>query len=230
MIHVFGRPDPPVPRLIAALAARGHELSRMPDSKPSTPATLVLGAEKSLDAMALGVLAGAWRKAGRARVLVLSALGAHPDARAPRLRRLWELEESARGLALPVLVLRLGPLIGPDSPLWRKLRSRPRLPRGGRMLIQPVAESDVIETLERALDGRAGWKDWYEVASPEPLTLAELAALAAGGAPDRASLAGAAWEPPLEEMNEHRLAEAEPWLRHFQMTARPIREEVPAWA
>ena len=230
MIHVFGTPDPPIPRLIAALAGRGHALARTPDAKPSGAATLVLGAEKSLDPLALGVLAGAWRKTGHARLLVLSALGAHPDARAPRLRRLWELEESARGLGLPVLVLRLGALIGPDSPLWRKLRSRPRLPHGGRTLVQPVAELDVLEALERALDGRAAWKGWYEVAGSEPLTLAELAALAAGGARDHASLAGGAWEPPLDEMNEHRLAEAEPWLSHFQLTPHPIREEAPAWA
>lgn len=230
MIHVYGTPDTPVPRLIDALAARGHRTGRTPDGPSSEPETLVLGAERSLDPLALGVLAGAWRKTGHARLLVLSALGAHPDARAPRLRRLWELEESARGLALPVLVLRLGALIGPESPLWRKLRSRPRLPRGGRTVIQPVAEFDVLETLERALDGRAAWKGWYEVAGTEPLTLAELAALAAGGARDRASLAGGAWEPPLDEMNEHRLAEAGPWLSHFQLTPRPIREEAPAWA
>jgi len=230
VIHLFGAPDPPVPRLIAALAARGHVMARAAGEKLSGPATLVLGAEKSLDALALGVLAGAWKKTGRARLLVLSALGAHPDARAPRLRRLWELEESARGLALPVLVLRLGPLFGPDSPLWLKLRSRPRLPRGGRALIQPVAELDVLETLERALDGRAAWKGWYEVAGSEPLSLAELVELAPRGARDRASLDGAAWEPPLEEMNEHRLAEAEPWIRHFQITPRPIREQVAAWA
>jgi hypothetical protein len=230
VIHVFGAPDPPTPRLIAALVARGHTLARAPDAKPSRPATLVLGAEKSLDALALGALAGAWKKTGRARLLVLSALGAHPDARAPRLRRLWQLEESARELALPVLVLRLGPLFGPDSPLWRKLRSRPRLPRGGRALIQPVAELDVLETLERALDGRAAWKGWYEVAGSEPLTLAEMVELAARGPRDRASLAAAAWEPPLDEMNEHRLAEPEPWIQHFQITPRPIREQAAAWA
>jgi uncharacterized protein YbjT (DUF2867 family) len=205
-------------------------MSRAPDGVSPGWATLVLGAEKTLDPLALAMLAGAWRKTGRARLLVLSALGAHRDARAPRLRRLWELEESARALALPVLVLRLGALLGPDSPLWRKLRSRPRLPRGGRSLIQPVAEHHVIETLERALDGRAAWEGWYEVAGAEPLSLAELAALAASGPRDRASLEGGEWEPPLDEVNEHRLAEAEPWLTHFQLTARPICEEARAWA
>ncbi len=245
MIHVFGHPDPPVPRLIAALAARGHAVSAAP-SGPQAPATagppgsgpagagpahatLVLGPGEAMDPMALGVLLGGWRKAEGSRLLILSLLGAHPDAGAPRLRRMWELEERAREFALPVLTLRLAPLLGPESPLWLKLRSRPRLPRGGRALLNPVAEHDVIETLERSLDGRARWRGWYEVAGPEPVSLSELAEFARGAGPALRFGSGA-WEPPLAELDEHRLCEAGPWIEHFGITPRPIAERVAEWA
>jgi uncharacterized protein YbjT (DUF2867 family) len=230
MIHVFGAVDPPVPRLIAQLAARGASVSAGARAERETAdrdSTLVLGPGHELDELALGVLLGAWRKAPGARLLVLSLIGAHPDARAPRLKRMWELEERARGFALPVLTLRLAPLVGPESPLWLKLGGRPRLPRGGRDVIQPVFESDVIETLERALDGRAKWNGWYEVAGPEPLTLAELAALASVHG---ASRGRGEWEPPLDEIAEQRLAEPEPWLRHFGVKPHAVTGQAAAWA
>ena len=80
-----------------------------------------------------------------------------------------------------------------------------------------------METLERALSGRAPWEGWYEVAGPEAWTLAELVELArASGAPRGAP--GAGWEPPLAEIEEHRLAEAGPWLAHFGLEPRPLAE------
>jgi uncharacterized protein YbjT (DUF2867 family) len=226
VIHVFGAAEPPVPRLIAALGARGHRVDG-PAAPSAEAATLVLGPGPALDEAALAVLLGAWRRAPRARVLVLSLVGVHPDARAPRLRRLWEIEERARNFALPILTLRLAPLLGAASPLWLKLRSRPRLPRGGRGLINPVAEHDVLETLERALDGRARWQGWFEVAGEQALSLAELAALAGtqGPAPARG-----AWEPPLAEMAEHRLCDAAAWREHFGLAPRPITLQAAEWA
>ncbi len=95
MIHVFGTPGPPVPRLVAAMMARGHAARAAADTdaagtsalaggdrSPGT-ATLVLGDVGAPDPRALAVLLGAWRRAEGARLLVLSAIGAHPDARAP---------------------------------------------------------------------------------------------------------------------------------------------------
>ena len=219
MIHAFGQPDPPVPRLLSALggtATDGHS-------------TLVLAPGTRADALAIGVLLDSWSRTERPRVLVIDTLGAHRDARAPRLRAMWDLEELARSTRMPVLTLRLGPLVGPASPFWLKLRSRPRLPRGGADLLNPVAEADVIETLSRALDGRAAWEGWYEVAGPEVLSLAELAALAAAAGPRLPGGAGA-WEPPLAELAEHRLAEAEPWLAHFDLSPSPIAAAAPGWA
>ena len=238
MIHVFGAPDPPAPRLVERLRARAiapaagggagaaHAAGAGAGSDSAGPATLVLGATP-LDALALGVLVGGWRKARGARLLVLSALGAHPDAQSPRLRALWELEEQARGFALPVLVLRLAPLVGRDSPFWRKLATGPRLPRGGRALLQPVVEDDVVRTLERAFDDDAPWSGWFEVAGPEVLSLAELADLAR--ASRGASRVKGAWEPPLGELDEHRLAEPEPWRERFGIEPRRVAEEAATW-
>jgi uncharacterized protein YbjT (DUF2867 family) len=217
----------PAARLLAAAAARGHELVARPEdvTSPASPASAPLTLAIS-DGPFLFNLAGAVRPLAERtalderalRLLVLSRLGAHPDAREPALQRLWRLEEHARACGLRTLTLRFAPLVGPVSPLWRKLRSRPALPRGGRKLLNPVAESDAVETIVRALDGRAAWGSWYEVAGPEAVTLAELRDLAAG---TFGPLDGA-WEPPLAEIAEHRLAESEPWASHFGITPTPL--------
>ena len=240
MIHAYGSPDPPAPRLLEALATRGYAVSarEAADERaivgqglavPRRDSTLVLTSGGAPDLAALGVLLGAWREAPGARVLVLSGLGAHPDARAARLRWLWMLEEHARACGLAVLTLRLGPLIGPRSPLWVRLRRQPHLPGGGEKLLNPVAEADVVETMVRALDGRAEWEGWFEVAGPDVMSLAELKALAREAGPPPSGEHGA-WEPPLRELEEHRLAEADAWLEHFSMRVRPIEEQVLQWA
>lgn len=229
MIHLFGAPDPPIPRLASALAGRGHRLVAEGGRAPGESATLVLGAGHGLDPMAFGVLLGAWSKAPRSRVLVLSALGTHPDARAPRLRALWELEESVRATRMPLLVLRLAPLAGPESPFWRRLRTRPRLGKHAHAFVQPVTEVDVLDTLDAALAGRAEWQGWYELAGPDVFTLSELTDLAASAGPPLRSHEGE-WEPPLDEIAEHRVAETAPWTTHFGITPRPLAGQVAAWA
>ena len=226
MIHVYGEPDAPFARLLGAVAARGHEIGAAREGGTHESSTLVLAGAAHLDPMALGVLLGGWRYARGARVLVLSRLGAHPDARARSLRALWELEEHVRATGMRSLTLRLAPLIGPESPLWLKLRSRPQLPKGGRGLIQPVAETDVVETLDRLFRQDGKWEGWFEVAGRETLSLAEMVELAAAAGPGRD---GGAWEPPLEELAEHRLAEPEPWIERFGVEPRPVRTLVAAW-
>ncbi|TMQ67520.1 MAG: hypothetical protein E6K80_15195 [Candidatus Eisenbacteria bacterium] len=205
--------DPPAPRLLAAVES----------TERSGLDTLVVGG-----GCVPRQLGEALARGEPARILVMSALGAHPDARAPRLRTLWDLEEAARGAERPVLVLRLGPIVGLRSPLWLRLRSRPALPDQGRALVNPVVEDDVIETLSRGLDGRASWSGWYEVAGAEALTLSELAELAARSEP--APRGSGEWEPPLAEWLEHRLAETGPWCEHFGVVPRRVSSEAPRWA
>jgi uncharacterized protein YbjT (DUF2867 family) len=191
------------------------------------PATLVCA--EGLSPAELDRMLAQGRGAGGTRLLVLSRIGAHPDAHAPGLLESWALEERARASGLPVLTLRLAPLVGPRSPLWIKLASRPRLPRGGRQLLNPVCEDDVVETIARALAGTVAWEGWFEVAGPEAIRLAELAALAAEWPEEASAGSPGGWEPPLDELAEHRLCEASPWLAHFGLAVRPLAERAAAW-
>jgi uncharacterized protein YbjT (DUF2867 family) len=211
----------PADRLLGALVAHGYGVVTGAAGLPRTEDTVTLAIA---DGPAVFDFLGFVRSLGerRFRVLMLSRLGAHPDAREATLRRLWRLEEHVRSGGAPTLTLRFAPLVGPDTPLWRKLRSRPALPSGGRKLVNPVAEADAIETLRRALDGRALWRGWYEVAGAETLSLRELSDVAAR---TPGETAGGAWEPPLDEIAEHRLAECEPWASEFGIT--PTR--LAAW-
>ena len=240
MIVTPGPLDAPAGRLLAALVARGE---RVVDA-----AAVPVGAEPVTLAISTGAFvfdfAGMVRALGTRpfRVVMLSRLGAHPDAKADGLRRLWRMEEHVRRGGAPTLTLRFAPLVGPQSPLWRWLGSGPALPRQGRQLLNPVAESDAVETLARAVGltqpvlADAHFRDWYEVAGPDVMSLAELRDLAVRsakrGTPDRARFSGAggALEPSEAEMREHRLAQSEPWASRFGITPVSIAAEAMRWA
>jgi hypothetical protein len=215
----------PVARLLALVTARGHQLFRSPDALPPGDEPVVLAVS---DGPSVFDYLTAVQQLGShpLRTLMLSRLGSHPDARAASLQRLWRLEEHVRAGNAPVLTLRFAPLVGPETPLWRRLRSRPALPNGGRKLLNPVAERNAVETLNRALDGRARWEGWYEVAGPDAVTLAELRDLATRTPFSGPPADTGEWEPSLEEMMEHRLAETEPWASHFGIVPTPMA----AWA
>ena len=225
MILAPGPLDPPAGRLLGALAAQGETVVTDARQLPSGngPVTIAVSTGPFVFDF-VGLVAALGERPFRA--LVLSRLGAHPDASHPALQRLWRLEEHVRAGGAPTLTLRFAPLLGPDTPLWRRLRSLPALPRGGRGLLNPAAERDALETLRRALDGRARWAGWFEVAGPEAWSLADLRALAepAGRVADAGE-----WEPSLEEMAEHRLAESEPWASHFGIAPAGVAECVREW-
>jgi len=215
----------PAARLLALLTARGHQMVKGPEALPPGEEPVVLAIS---DGPSVFDYLTAVQQLGSHpfRTLMLSRLGAHPDARAASLQRLWRLEEHVRAGNAPVLTLRFAPLVGAETPLWRRLRSRPALPNGGRKLLNPVAERDAIETLDRAFDGRARWEGWYEVAGPEAVTLAELRDLATRTPISGPPADAGEWEPALEEMMEHRLAESQPWASHFGIVPTPLG----AWA
>lgn len=228
-IAVAGPFAAPLPRLLAALAERGHR------AQPLDPAAGGEGLDERVILLGPGeaepeveALVRSSRRRG-ARILVLSLLGAHRDAGVEPLRRLWALEERARSLGGPVLTLRLGPLVGPRSPLWLRLRSGPRLPRGGRAMVQPVTEGDVIEILDRALSGAAPWRGWFELVGAEMMTLAELAAAARDSGPRLHAGAGS-WEPPLAILQRQRPGEWRPWRDHFGIEPSPVAALARGWA
>ena len=208
-------------RLLAGAVALGVRLVDGP-APAGTPVTFVVGeSDAVLDLMHLVRTHGA----AHSRVLVLSRLGAHPDASVPSLQALWRLEEEARATGAPTLTLRTAPVVGEGAPLWAMLRTRPALPGGGRRLVDPVHERDAIATLAHALT-TATWpagEGWYELAGPERFAWSELAELAVRGP---APQAVPAWEPSLEEIGAHRLAESEPWLTDFAIA--PTR--LSTWA
>jgi hypothetical protein len=206
------RPRPPADRLLGPRAAGDASAS---------PVTLVIAFEPALDPAAIGELA---RSADR--LLTIGWIGTHRDAREPELVRHWTLEEAARATALPTLSLRLGPLIGPHSPLWRVLaRGAPGLQRD--RLLMPLVEADAVETLRCAFAGDEPWDGWYEVAGPEAVTVGELVSWAAGGG---AASPAAGWEPSPAILRAQRLADPEPWLRRFRLVPPPLAERVAGWA
>jgi uncharacterized protein YbjT (DUF2867 family) len=222
IVNVGGRrPGSIADRLLSALEARGHRTAG-PAAGEAPVLFFCADTRDEPGPRAADASSGA-------RWLVVTRLGAHRDARHPLLRACWEWEEAARASGRPTLALRLGPLLGPASPLWLRLCSDPALPRGGRQLLNPVAEADAVETVHRALGGTGEWAGWYEVAGAEAWSLAELAALACAAGP-RAGAGPGDWEPPLDEMREHRLAEAGPWLERFGLAPRPLAEQAGAWA
>lgn len=208
-------------RLLDAAVAAGASLHDGP-APAGTPVTFVIGETAAvLDLMHLVRAHGS----SHCRILVLSRLGAHPDTPVPSLQALWRLEEAARATDAPTLTLRTAPIVGAQAPLGAMLRTRPTLPGGGRRLVDPVHEADVVATLVRALAPTA-WpqgEGWYELAGPERFSWAELAELVARGPAPQAE---PEWEPSLAEIAAHRLAECEPWRSDFAIT--PTR--LSAWA
>lgn len=217
MIHVLGPMDPPVPRLLEALRARGHEVTDAPSPEPGSGATLVLSSP--VDWMRLGVGFARWQVARGVRLLVLSRMGAHPDAKVESLRELWRVEEYARVSLLPTLTLRLAPLVSKESPFWRRLASRPRLGRAANHRVMPVLEGDAIEAIHMALGDPGPWEGWYDLAGPEAYSLEEWMGLAARSGD---AAAEAPWEPALEELAEHRLAESRIWQARYRVKATPV--------
>src|SRR5690349_22288706 len=133
MIPGLDRVAPPGPRLLAAAVvhACGLEAAEAVD-----PRDLLVVGPADADARDVTPIPADDESS---RILVLSWIGAHRDAREPVLSRLWDLEEAARATRRPTLVLRLAPLIGARSPLIAQLARRPRLDaRLERSLIQPI--------------------------------------------------------------------------------------------
>jgi hypothetical protein len=205
----------PADRLIGALAERGVTLYDDPSDLPAgtEPVTLAVS-----DGPFVFDFAGAVRELGehRFRVLVLSRLGAHPDAGAMSLRRLWRLEEHVRGGGAPTLTLRLAPLVGPDAPLWGWLRSRPALLHAAAASWRTRCTKVTLETIVRHV-GPAAW-GLVRGGGRGTVSLAELRDRRR---PRRGPRRDRACEPTTDEIDEHRLAECEPWASHFGIT--PVR-------
>ena len=219
MIHAPGVAQGAMARLVPALKARGLEISA--DESPDLEGGSTLLMTTPVDWMRLGVWLAPWRVARGARLIVVSRIGAHPDAKAASLQDLWRLEEYARVSLIPTLTFRLAPLVSKQSPFWMRLAARPKFGPEARQLVMPVLEEDAVTALERALREERPSEDWYEVVGRDARSLEEWAGIASTGAaaaPD----ATVPWEPEIEELAEHRLAEPEIWQERFGIRARSV--------
>jgi hypothetical protein len=219
MIHAPGAAHGAMARLVPALKARGLAITDAESPDLEGGATLLISTP--VDWMRLGVWLAPWRVARGARIVVVSRVGAHPDARAAGLRDLWRLEEYARVSLIPTLTLRLAPLVSKQSPFWTQLAANPRLGAEARQLVMPVLEEDALGALERALREERPAEEWFEVVGPDARSLEEWAAIASRGGTPGTAVAGA-WEPEIEELAEHRLCEPELWQERFAVRARSV--------
>ena len=129
--------------------------------------------------------------AGVGRVVQISALGATADAPTPFLRTKYEADLALIESPLDWMVLRPSLVAGRDgaSSLWfRSLAALPvvPLPGRGRQTLQPVALSDLVDAVLRALACRPAWRV-VEVVGPASMSyrqmLAEYRALLGLGSP-----------------------------------------------
>ena len=161
------------------------------------------------------------------RWLVMSWIGAHPDAGDPLLAALWGLEEAARATGLPTLVLRLAPLISRHAPLLSLLAQRPALDaRLARALIQPVLEADVVAGIARFLTGAGLWNDWYKACGPDAISVGELAQFAQAGQFGQVA-ALPAWEPSPAVLRAQGLSEQDAWTRATGLAPRSVLAATP---
>jgi cation-transporting ATPase I len=140
------------------------------------PATVV-EAER---AIAAAVAEGADR-AGVARILHLGALvdeDALVDAPPPTYAR-WQAGVELRAGAVPVVELRVGPVLGARDTTFGLLRAAARLPLGlhGPVLssrVQPVARDELVEVLAAVVDDAEVDHGVLELAGPDVVTVQDL--------------------------------------------------------
>jgi uncharacterized protein YbjT (DUF2867 family) len=126
-----------------------------------------------------GILAAACRKAGVARVLHMSALGASPDAPSRYLRSKAQGEATLADSQLAWTIFRPSVIFGREDAFLnlfaRLARAFPVIPlAGANARFQPVYVGDVATCFAKALDdpGTAGHR--YPLCGPKAYTLAEL--------------------------------------------------------
>jgi len=115
------------------------------------------------------------------RLAYVSALGVHPDSPSRYFATKGEVERLVRASGLtyqiwrPSLMLGRGEMLTDD--LIRLLRRSPvmpllQAPAGGRL--QPLMIDDAVAIMGDLLVSDGAWNATYEIAGPEPLTIAEI--------------------------------------------------------
>ena len=122
--------------------------------------------------------------AGVARLVLVSGIGADPQARSPYIRARGRGELAVRQAFPGATIVRPGAMFGPGDALFGTLsdivRLLPVVPLigGGRTRLQPVYVEDVAEAIVRMLADHGTAGQTYELAGPGVYTLRELVSFA----------------------------------------------------
>ena len=123
-------------------------------------------------------------RAGVARLVLVSGIGADPQSRSPYIRARGRGELAVRQAFPSATIVRPSVMFGPGDALFgtlaRLARLLPVVPLigGGRTRTQPVYVEDVAEAIVRMLADRASAGQTYELAGPDVYTLHELVGFA----------------------------------------------------
>jgi uncharacterized protein YbjT (DUF2867 family) len=125
-------------------------------------------------------LVAAARRAGVARFLLMSALGARHDPAFPYFEAKWQAEQAVRASGLSWTIFRPSVIFGPGdgfiTVLADLIRKAPIVPvvGSGRAKFQPVFVDEVAASFVNALDDPATAGKVFELGGPEILTYEEL--------------------------------------------------------
>jgi NADH dehydrogenase len=128
---------------------------------------------------------GAAQRAGISRFLLMSALGARPDAATEYHRTKWEAEDSLRASEMRWTIFRPSVILGEGGEFLERILLRLVRPRiapalaSGRPRFQPIGAPDLARGIVNALERPETEGCVYEVGGREVLTLAEMMRAAA---------------------------------------------------
>ncbi|MAE94781.1 MAG: hypothetical protein CL910_08990 [Deltaproteobacteria bacterium] len=120
------------------------------------------------------VLARAAEKAGAARLVYMSILGAELGSPNRCLASKARAEEILTRGTTPATTLRVPMVLGPDEIAATALRSQASAPitfmtRGGATLEQPIDARDLVDAIRLAARDESGWRGGLDLAGPESL-------------------------------------------------------------
>ena len=116
-------------------------------------------------------------RAGVAKIIHISAIGASPTSPYPFLRTKGEGQAAVEASPIPHLVLRPSILFGPGDDFFPRLRFSLRfpivpLPGGGKARFQPLHVADLAGAIRAALSGPL--TGTYEVGGPDPVSYRQM--------------------------------------------------------
>jgi uncharacterized protein YbjT (DUF2867 family) len=128
----------------------------------------ILGVQRVVDAA---------RAVRAKRIVLLSVLGARPDAKTRFARTRWAGEQIVRNSGIDHVILRLGVVVGPEDQFTNRFASivrwNPLLPLvgGGRSRIQPIHVDDVATAVVYAIVQDRVTRETIDLAGPDPVRL-----------------------------------------------------------